>query len=368
MQSNQQQSALSKIEDPASRIQDPRSSIQNPGSSTQHPAPRPKLLVLELWGIGDLIIASPFLKEACRKFDVTLLAQAYALQMGEAFWPDVKVLPFRMPWTVHRGKYRLHTWPWPSLFRLVRQMRREQFDIAVSARWDPRDDTVMLLSGARRRVGFPRMGSQFVETESLARPDPTLHRVERWRTIGEALGLDMPPMAEAVEPASKRRAKVLLHSGAGKQLRVWPLDRFLALVHHFRKQGYGVQVACDPNQIEWWKENGESSVVVPADLNGFLDLVHKAGVFIGNDSGPGHVAAYMGVPTFTFFGPQVPEWFLPLHPQAEWIEGVPCPFRPCFDYCEFPEPFCLTGITTEQAIERLDPFVHKHLDTDSQRS
>jgi len=27
------------------------------------------------------------------------------------------------------------------------------------------------------------------------------------------------------------------------------------------------------------------------------------------------------VPTFTIFGPQLPEWFAPLHPEAEWIEA-----------------------------------------------
>jgi heptosyltransferase-2 len=337
----------------------------HPASGIEHRASgmtKPKLLVLELWGIGDVIIASPFLREACRNYQVTLLAQGFAMQMGPAFWPEVEVLPFRMPWIVHRGKYRLHTWPWPALARLVKRMRQAQFDIAVSARWDPRDDMVMLLSGARRRVGFPRMGSQFIETESLGRPEPVSHRLERWRVIGSAIGLEVPPITEAVHPVENRAGAILIHSGAGKQLRVWPLERFHALVTRFRAQGYTVQVACDPEQAEWWMTQSEANVTVPTDLKGLLELVNGAGVFIGNDSGPGHVAAYLGIPTFTLFGPQVPEWFVPMHPQAEWIEGTPCPYKPCFDYCEFPEPFCLTGITEEQAATRVEAFVKKHLD------
>jgi heptosyltransferase-2 len=319
-----------------------------------------KLLVLELWGIGDLIIASPFLREACRTYDVTLLAQGYAQQMGQALWPEVQVIPFRVPWTVHRGKYKLHTWPWRDLWALVRKMRAEHFDLAASARWDPRDDMVMWLSGARRRVGFPRMGSRLMETESLARPEPAAHRLERWRVIGDALGVNVPPMKEAVHSVARRDGKILIHSGAGKQVRVWPLDRFLSLAKHFRQQGHTVAIACDPEQSAWWQEHGETAVQVPTDLDQLIDLVTGSAVFIGNDSGPGHVAGYLGVPTFTFFGPQVPEWFVPLHPEAEWIEGTPCPYRPCFDYCEFPEPFCLTGITEDHAIARLDTFLDKH--------
>jgi len=323
---------------------------------------KPKLLVLELWGIGDLIIASPFLREACRAYRVTLLAQAYANELRPHFWPEVRVAPFRMPWTVHRGKYRLLTWPWLRLLRLLRQLRSEDFDAAVSARWDPRDDSVMWLAGARQRVGFPRMGSAALETAPLSRPDPTSHRHERWRVIGSALGLDVPPLNRAVKPVHRRNGTVLIHSGAGKSLRVWPLTRFQGIVQRLRGAGHRVNVACDPDHTVWWRAHGEPDVTAPTALDQLMGLVNKAGVFIGNDSGPGHVAGYMGVPTFTLFGPQVPEWFVPLHPQAEWIEGSPCPYRPCFDYCEFPDPFCLTGITEELAWQRIQVFVDKHLD------
>jgi len=244
----------------------------------------------------------------------------------------------------------------------VWRMRREHFDAAASARWDPRDDMVMLLSGARQRVGFARMGSGLVETTALNRPDPVTHRHERWREIGAALGLEVPAIAQAVKPVSKRHGTVLVHSGAGKPLRVWPLERFRNVVQHLRAGGYRVRVACDPEQNTWWKSQGQMDVVVPTSVAGLLELLKDAGAFIGNDSGPGHVAGYVGVPTFTIFGPQVPEWFVPLHPQAEWIEGTPCPYKPCFDYCEFPDPFCLTGITEDRVWQQVKTFVERHVE------
>jgi hypothetical protein len=38
---------------------------------------RQKLLVLELWGLGDLIIGSHFLRSAAEQYDVTVVAKPY---------------------------------------------------------------------------------------------------------------------------------------------------------------------------------------------------------------------------------------------------------------------------------------------------
>ena len=53
---------------------------------------------------------------------------------------------------------------------------------------------------------------------------------------------------------------------------------------------------------------------MPRNVTELIAQIDRAGAFIGNDSGPGHLAAICGVPTFTLFGPQLPEWFAPLHP------------------------------------------------------
>src|SRR6476620_1469723 len=89
---------------------------------------KPKLLIVELWGMGDLVIATPFLQAASQNFDVTLLAKPYAKDLQGRFWPDVKVIQFTAPWTAFQGKYLLWKWPWGQMWRLRRQLRKEQFD------------------------------------------------------------------------------------------------------------------------------------------------------------------------------------------------------------------------------------------------
>ena len=93
---------------------------------------------------------------------------------------------------------------------------------------------------------------------------------------------------------------------------------------------------------------------------GLLGSIEDARVFIGNDSGPGHLAALCGEPTFTLFGPHLPENWAPLHPAAEWLLGRPCPYKPCEDYCRFGVHHCLVDVNAEEAWINIEPFLKRH--------
>ncbi|MCS7090660.1 MAG: glycosyltransferase family 9 protein [Verrucomicrobiota bacterium] len=318
---------------------------------------KPKLLVLELWGLGDLVIASRFLQAASDHFEVTLLAKPFGRELQPRLWPGVHIVPLVAPWTAFRAKYRLAHWPWRQLCSVTRQLRQQAFDYGVSARWDPRDHLWLRLIGAKERIGFPRLGSHRWLTRPLARPEPEAHRYEYWRSLAQALGLKLPKRPEMPQRKAPPTPCILVHSGAGQSVRVWPLDRFYQVVVRLRNRGWHVQVACDPPQADWWHQAGETTAVAPRTVAQLFELIDRATLFIGNDSGPGHLAAICGVPTFTLFGPQLPEWFAPLHPAARWIEGKPCPFKPCFDYCRWPEPVCLTTISVDQVWRGLEPWL-----------
>ncbi|MDD3179869.1 MAG: glycosyltransferase family 9 protein [Opitutaceae bacterium] len=303
-----------------------------PSPSTPAPDRRPRLLVVELWGLGDLALAVPFLREAGRHAEVTLLAKSHAAPLLRRFCAEIEHISFTAPWTVFRGKYRLHRWPWREMWRITRELRSRRFDVAVSARRDPRDHVLMRLAGARRRLGFPRFGSSLLLTEPLS-PPAHPHRAEHWRSLAETLGWELAPVA----PAPRRGRRAVIHTGAGQSTRLWPLERFDEIAARMRAAGWEVTLLDDSLR----------------DLDQLLARLSAADRFIGNDSGPGHLAALLGVPTFTIFGPQLPELFAPQHPQAAWIEGAPCPYKPCFDFCRYAELHCIRNLTTDAVWPRL---------------
>ena len=324
------------------------------------PPAKPRLLVVELWDMGDLVIATPFLRAASRKFSVTLVCKPAWKDLQSRFWPDVRVVPFLAPWTAFTGKYRLHKWPWRDFLRLRREIGCGQFDAGLSmhAGGDPRDHFLLALARAKERLGFPRLGSEIFLTRPLQRPDPAAHRFEYWRVLGQALGIELPPREEiSLSTRVSNGDEILIHSGAKQSVRVWPLEHYRSLTTRLRQKNYRVQIACNPDQQQWWRQAGEKNVVVPQTITELLAAIDRAAVFIGNDSGPGHLAAMAGVPTFTLFGPQLPEWFAPLHPGAEWIEGKPCPYKPCSDYCFFSAPHCLQTVTEPEVWLRVEKFV-----------
>jgi ADP-heptose:LPS heptosyltransferase len=265
------------------------------------------------------------------------------------------------PWTAFKHKYRLWAWHWGEMFRLRNKLAAERFDFGLSARWDPRDHLLLWLARAKMRLGFPRLGSAISLGRALARLEPQAHHYEYWRVMAQALGFEVPARAALALPQLRPDGEVLVHTGAGQPVRVWPLERYHKLVARLRRQNYGVQVACDPDQQDWWVAAGEKKLATPRTVAELLALTDRAGAFIGNDSGPGHLAAFCGVPTFTLFGPQIPEWFAPLHPRSEWLEGKACPYKPCSDYCRFPTPFCMVNSGDEEVWALVESFVARAL-------
>lgn len=318
---------------------------------------KPRLLVVELWGLGDLILATPFLRAASQRFDVTLLAKPHAAQLRPHFWPEVNVLPFTAPWTAFRQKYHLWRWPWRIMYDLREHLHEENFAVAMSARRDPRDHALLFCIGATERIGFPRLGSQRLLTQALTPPQPEAHRYQHWVAAARALGMELP----ATDPLGPLRRKdgkrILLHTGAGQPIRSWPLDRYRNLAHRLRARGFDVIIACDPGQHAWWARAGEKDVRTPSSVDLLITLLETCDYFVGNDSGPGHVAAAVGVPTFSIFGPQLSAWFAPLSSAAVCVDGKPCPFLPCSDYCRFPVAHCLDRITAEEVWGKLEKFL-----------
>lgn len=321
---------------------------------------KPRLLVLELWGLGDLVLATPFLRAATEKFEVTLLAKPFALELATRLWPEVNVVPFIAPWTAFRSKYHLWRWPWREMLRLQNHLESQHFDYAVSARWDPRDHWVLKIIGASKRLGFPRLKSARFLTQELIRPGPLAHRSEFWRVAGRALALPLPSREEIVPPSRPLSSVALIHSGARLPARVWPLEYFRQIATRLREKNITVQIACDPNQLDWWQSRNEN-IICPQTVTELLAQIDRAGIFIGNCSGPGHLAAICGLPTFTLYGPSLPEWFAPMHPAAEKFEGKSCPYKPCSDYCRFAKPFCLGDLTADDVWARLEKFAELHL-------
>ena len=133
------------------------------------------------------------------------------------------------------------------------------------------------------------------------------------------------------------------------------MERYAGLMARLRKFDAPVQILCDKDQISWWQSRGETPSA-PTSLADLASKLRGASLFVGNDSGPGHLAALLGVPTFTVFGNQIASRFSPLNQMSQWVEGHDCPYKPCYDSCRFAEPSCLLEVSVDEAWQQLEPL------------
>ncbi len=124
-----------------------------------------------------------------------------------------------------------------------------------------------------------------------------------------------------VDPAAPY---VVLHPGAGSPDKCWGLDRYLQIADELRGR-VGVVVTVGPVEMERWggvlTELQRVSVLADPPLSALAGVLTGAGAYLGNDSGPSHLAAAVGAPTLALFGPTRAEHFAPLGPRVRTRSG-----------------------------------------------
>lgn len=334
---------------------------------SRKPDRRPRLLVLELWGLGDLTLATTLLSAAIDNYEVTLAGKPHARALLEPAFPQVRFVAYDPPWSVFRGKYRLWKWNWRKLLQFVRLLREARFDVVLSVREDPRDHLIMLLIGARRRLGFPKLGSQMFLTDPIRHTPSRQHKVEHWGLFVSMLQLSgssvpAPALDHSRYPsrvidqmlAGTEKPIICFHAGASSMVRRWPVAYVAVLVTDLRRQfDFHLLLIPDPDgygrELLPMADSSASSLSLP-DL---VNLLGRIDLLLANDSGPGHIAASCGRPVISIFGPQEPALFRPWGNNNHVVVRDLCTWRPCNDYCKYPEPYCMTKLLPATASEEI---------------
>lgn len=343
-----------------------------------HATPK-RILIIEYWNLGDLAILAPFLRALRRTFPQARIS--LLLKPGLAFFLDGQglvdeIIPVRVPWAQHldrRKKYNPFSRDWLNLFRGISELRARRFDLAFSGRMDIRDNLLLWLSGARRRIGYGFAGGESLLTNVVAPDFSRLHRADVWLHLLDNFGRPAPPAAPDydLKPADLASAEAFLktlgvarqcllagiHPAARIHTRRWGDERFAEVAR---------RVLENPNaHVLWFSEPGDSREApriercheVKVPFRAFMSILSLCDVLICNDSGPMHLANLLGVPVVAVFGPQRPEWFGPRGARDRIVIRPEFWCRPCFDYCRFDEPHCLRTIEPQDVIRTFGEFV-----------
>lgn len=358
-------------------------------------------LVVRLDDVGDVVLTTPFLRELRRNLPgawITLAVRP-ATQNLVALCPYVdEILAYDWDTRGRLSQVERHR---RALSLSRRHLWRRRFDIAIIPRWGVdyyHAAFVAYLSGARQRVGYSETASAEKEEvnrgfdrllthplEWRARNHEVEHNLEVIRRLGGVVRDDRPELwlsgddesfAErllASDNVGAGEYLVALGPGAGSPKRMWPIDRFVELAEWVtREYGARVIIIRSDREAELGRRVRErlGGKVIDAGgttLRQAAALLKRCHLFIGNDSGPMHLAAAAGVPVIEISCH--PQDGSPLHPNSPSIFGpwarpsrVLQPetgLKPCSERCDAAEPHCILAIQVDEVMTAVPSLLNR---------
>jgi ADP-heptose:LPS heptosyltransferase len=174
------------------------------------------------------------------------------------------------------------------------------------------------VSGARYRAGFGHFRYQAVYNVRIPRAQEILgverkvHTAEHLASAMFYLGAPITeiPRAKLVptQPLPDGRSSVtggyaIIHPFATTPGKTWGADGFLAVAQHLKQSGLEPVFIGGGDDFSPFRA---FRTISGAPLSEIKSVIAGASLFVGNDSGPAHMAAALGVPAVVIFGASDP--------------------------------------------------------------
>jgi len=338
-----------------------------------------KILVINLMHIGDLLLVTPVLRTLRSNFPAARIAL-----LADAKIADLVKYNKNIDQLIAIDKKGYHD-KLGNYIKLIREIRREKFDLVINLHRNERASFLAGLSGAGKIVGYSTIGPHLLFDKVMENRKRIKHQVEaHFDVLRETLGitaiddrgiemwLDEPSEAEAARLWAEEFGRdgtpvVGLNSGASWPTKRWPKEYFAELADRLLTAGYGVAFFGGPMDVKLVRETvalmrngGHPKLTVftgRVNLLVLAALFKKCAALLTNDSGPMHIATAMDVPLVSIFGASPVTGFSPYNDKSVVIKSdADC--HPCYKHhCD--TLHCMTGISVDKVLESTLEIIEK---------
>jgi predicted lipopolysaccharide heptosyltransferase III len=341
-----------------------------------------RVLFVRIRNLGEAVLDSANLR-ALKHFRpdlrVSTLVEAPYTDLYEAD-PDIEAIPLPRKAKDKRSSLT-------ARLNVIREIRRRKFAAVVNLHGGPTSAQLTFLSGAPSRAGARHFRNGYAYNlrippaeEILGRDD--LHTVEYQFGQFKWLGLpgDKPESTRLfASPPFQRTAMSRLQEAGGDPDRPyallaptnefytkrWDPERYAKIAETLIARGFQIVMTGAPTE----EQRSQMRAVQAATAHPLVSLnslaigelvaiIAGAKIFVGNDSGPAHIAAAVKTPLAVLFGPASSTRWRPWGAPSILIQNYfPC--NPCSMYkCEaFDEPECIRSITVDQVTRAIDQLL-----------
>lgn len=349
-----------------------------------------RLLIIRLRSIGDIVLLTPALRLLKRwrpDLRTSVLIDSRFQDLLDAN-PDVE----EVIGLDRASGYRRLISEW----QIVRKLRRQKFSVCLNLHGGPTSTTLLVASGAPWKVGFwhfrhRRLYNILVPDARTILNQSSIHTAEHQACALFWLGLPQTKIPAArlevcgedarwwsahreAAGIPSGQAYAIVHPAALYPTKQWAPENF-AKAGSFLEKEAGLKVVYSAGP-------GESSVLDAVEhaygapvrrlestsLGKFAAALWEARLFLGNDSGPAHMAAALGRPSVVIFGSSSSSIWGPWPPEnPERASRVvqndydcnPCPGDRCYRY---DRPECILSVSYEQVRDALQAVLHDSLE------
>ncbi len=320
--------------------------------------------------MGNLLIALPHLKAMLSAHPESLLvtSERYASLVSLSLPGETRLL-FYPETSLATSQPLLRRIV--SYLGFVRAMRQFRADVVIDVEGEQKSATLARLCGAPRRVGPPRRHAAWFYND-IREPQWSGHRWNGYgslslpaaRAPAHYLPLTSNDVGEQQLQVVSRELpagpRVLIHAGATKTYKMWHPEQFASLCQRLRRCGCvpvligaGHKDRAQIKRVQSFLSDPLPDLCDQLGLAGLVALCHSSQGYVGNDSGPMHLAAACGLPTVALFGPTDDRLWAPLSGKAISLRRQPCREDCERNSCALDSYPCLQSITVDLVLEQL---------------
>lgn len=344
-----------------------------------------RILIVRLGAIGDVIRTLPALRALRANLPEAYIAwvvedRAAPILKDHPDLNKVFVVP-RKEW----GKNPLSFKTLREIGGVIQNLRRETFDLVLDFHGLFKSGLITFLSGVKERVGFSRKfskeGNFLFTNRHVSLPERKINRVERNLSLIKYLGLEIKEnlpiipisdqdrefVANTIFPESTsfNRPWIIIHPGSSPSTpyKRWGYRRFAQLADNLiQKFGGKILFTAGKDERELVKsiiaEMTEFQYILcqTKTLTQLAETIRRCDLYIGNDTAPMHLAAFVGTPVIALFGPTDPI------ENAPYVKGEsivirkdvfcnPCRNRECQNL------LCMDAINVEDVLGAVDQIL-----------
>ena len=332
-----------------------------------------RIVVIKLDHIGDVILSIPALANLRAHFPQAHIAMVVnsALEPVAGYIPYVdEVLCYNARFFDRSGRSKMFDLTLGMCFS--REMRDREFDLIVDLRGSFASLLFAMIARSKyridrgtylvqRKLGKTSLASEHeaeVNLDILSRAGLSTRSREMSMSLNKA---DMDSADLLLREAGEKNSIhpiVVIHAGVPTMIKCWSVEKYVRLADGL-SQEYNARTVFVGNESE--KQAAQSIISSmnekAINLSGGTTLgqlaavLKKADLFVGNDSGPMHLASALSARVIGLFGPTSPQRFGPYGNHCSALRMEPdCP--PCMrNECKNPGYKCIDQISVDDVME-----------------